>query len=76
MWITFPVISSSNLNIRAIDKSRPSEELLGERSFYPYDGMVIKNIPEALCYNKGFNKSLSERYNFESPNVPAIKNVF
>lgn len=76
MWITFPVISSSNLNIRAIDKSRPSEELLGERSFYPYDGMVIKNIPEALCYNKGFNKSLSERYNFESPNVPAIKNDF
>jgi hypothetical protein len=21
--------------------------------------------PEALCFNKGFNKSLSERYNFE-----------
>ena len=76
MWITFPVISSSNLNIRAIDKSRPTEVLLGERSFYPYDGMIIKNIPEALCYNKGFNKSLSERYNFESPNVPSIKNDF
>ena len=31
MWITFPVISSSNLNIRAIDKSRPTEVLLGEK---------------------------------------------
>ena len=76
MWITFPVISSSNLNIRALDKSRPNEYLMQERSFYPYDGMIIKNIPEALCYNKGFNKSLSERYNFESPNVPSIKNDF
>ena len=76
MWITFPVISSSNLNIRAIDKSRPTEVLLGERSFYPYSGTSLTNLPEALCYNKGFNKSLSERYNFEIPNVPAIKNDF
>lgn len=76
MWITFPVISSSNLNIRAIDKSRPTEALLGERSFYPYSGAVLTNLPEALCYNKGFDKALSERYNFETPNVPAIKNDF
>jgi hypothetical protein len=31
---------------------------------------------EALCYNKGFIKSMSERWNFEMPNVPYIKNNY
>lgn len=81
MWVTFQLISSSNLNIRAIDESIPDEiSLTGHgRTFYPYSGMSADGsykTPEALCFNKGFNKSLSERYNFEVPNVPAIKNDF
>lgn len=80
-WVTFQLISSSNLNIRALDDSIVDEvSLTGHaRAFYPYSGMSADGsykIPEALCYNKGFNKSLSERHNFEVPDVPAIKNDF
>ncbi len=81
LWVTFPLISSSNLNIRALDSSITDEvSLTGHpRTFYPYSGMSADGsfkVPEALCFNKGFNKSLSERYNFEVPDVPAIKNDF
>lgn len=81
MWVTFQLVSSSNLNIRALNESIPDEiALTGHaRTFYPYSGMSADGTyktPEALCYNKGFNKSLSERYNFEVPDVPAIKNDF
>ena len=80
-WVTFQLVSSSNLNIRSLDDSIVDEvSLTGHaRAFYPYSGMSADGsykIPEALCYNKGFNKSLSERYNFEVPDVPAIKNDF
>lgn len=81
IWVTFQLVSSSNLNIRALDDSVVDEvSLTGHaRAFYPYSGMSADGsykIPEALCYNKGFNKSLSERHNFEVPDVPAIKNDF
>lgn len=80
-WVTFQLVSSSNLNIRALNDSIVDEvSLTGHsRAFYPYSGMSADGsykIPEALCYNKGFNKSLSERHNFEVPDVPAIKNDF
>ena len=70
-----------NLNIRALDDSIPDEEaLVGHpRTFFPYcplSAAGVYKIPEALCYNKGFEKSLSERYNFEQPDVPALKNDF
>lgn len=81
MWITLTVRSSKNLNIRSIDDSMTDEaSLTGHpRGFYPYhpispDGSY--KIPEALCYNKGFEKALSERQNYEVPDVPAIKNDF
>jgi hypothetical protein len=41
--------------------------------------MTVKGsykIPEALCYNQGFEKTLSYRYNYEVPDVPWIKNEF
>lgn len=81
MWVTFQLISSSNLNIRSLDDSNVDETALTghPRGFYPYYGMSADGsykTPESLCINKGFNKSLSERYNFEVPNVPAIKNDF
>jgi len=75
------LVSSINLNIRALDESQVDEAALTRhpRTFYPHDGMGAEGtykVPEALCYNKGFEKSLSERHNFEVPDVPAIKNDF
>ena len=81
MWMTLTVRSSKNLNIRSLDESNTDEATLfgHPRSFYPHypiNGDGAYKIPEALCYNKGFEKSVSERYNFIIPNVPAIKNDF
>lgn len=81
MWVTFQIVSSYNLNIRSLDDSNADEIALTghSRGFYPYYGMSVDGsykTPEALCYNKGFGKSLSERYNYEVPDVPAIKNDF
>ena len=81
MWVTIQVRSTRNLNIRAVDESMVDEAALTghPRGFFPYfpiSGEGSYKIPEALCCNKGFEKSLSERYNFESPDVPAIKNDF
>lgn len=81
MWVTFPLVSSINLNIRSLDDSIVDETALTghPRGFFPYSGMVPDGAfktPEALCYNKGFDKSLSERWNHEVPDVPAIKNDF
>ena len=81
LWITFPVVSSNNLNIRALDESNVDETTLTghSRGFYPYYGMSADGsykTPEALCFNKGFGVSLSQRHNFETPEAPAIKNDF
>ena len=66
MFVTLRVRSNINLNIRATDRSIVDEvSLYGhERGFYPYHPMSVAGsykIPEALCYNKGFEKSVSER---------------
>ena len=81
MWVTLTIRSTKNLNIRTVDDSRVSETALTghPRGFYPYFPMSLDGsykTPEALCYNKGFEKSTSERWNFEIPDVPAIKNDF
>ena len=81
MWVTFTIRSNYNLNIRNIDDSIPDEiALMGHpRGFFPYSPMSVSGsykIPEALCHNKGFGRGLSERWNFEVPDVPAIKNDF
>ena len=81
MWVTVTVRSTKNLNIRGIDDSVVDETALTghPRGFFPYHpitGDGAYKTPEALCYNKGLEKSLSERYNYEVPDVPAIKNDF
>ena len=81
MWVTITVRSTYNLNVRALDESIPDETALTghPRGFYPYfpiAGEGAYKTPEALCVNDGFQKSLSERYNYEVPDVPAIKNDF
>lgn len=80
-WITFRLRSTKNLNIRTLDESNADEQgLTGHpRGFYPYQGMSVSGAfktPEALTYNKGFESSVSERWNYELPNVPYIKNEF
>lgn len=81
MWVTLRIRSTRNLNIRALDDSIPDEAALTghDRGFYPYHPLTADGAyktPEALCYNKGFEKSVSERWNYEVPDVPAIKNDF
>lgn len=81
MYITLVVRSTMNLNIRSLDTSQSDEVALfgHERGFYPFHPMTNSGsykIPESLCYNKGFEKSLSERANFEVADVPWIKNEF
>ena len=80
-WITFTVRSSFNLSIRAVDDSNVDEVALTgvNRSFYPNIPLStagVYKIPEALCYNKGFQNSTSERLNFIEPDIPALKNDF
>lgn len=81
MWFTFPIVSNYNLNIRSLDESNADEmKITGHaRGFYPYyDTSVISTtkMAEALCYNKGFARSVSDRYNFELSDTPAIKNDY
>lgn len=81
LYVTLPVRSTMNLNIRALDDSNVDEKALfgHSRSFYPYSPITVAGTyktAEALCYNKGFEKSLSERSNFEVSDVPWIKNEF
>lgn len=81
MWVTFKIRSSNNLNIRTLDASNVDETAMcgHPRGYYPYLPMSTEGTykhPESQVYNKGFTKSLSERWNFELPDVPYIKNWF
>ncbi len=81
LWLTFSLRSSYNLNIRTVDKSHVDEYLMcgNYRSFYPNYGQLAcgdQKIPDSDQYNKGFTKSVSEKYYFEVPNIPYIKQEF
>ena len=81
IWITFPVVSYRNLNIRSLDPSYPEEEgLTGhKRGFYPYYGTSTEGsfkIPESGVINMGLSVNLGERWNMPVPDVPYIKNQF
>ena len=81
MWVTFRVRSSYNLNIRTLDSSNVDEKQMTghSRGYYPYYPMSVEGaykIPESQIYNKGFSKSLSDRWNNILPDVPYIKNWF
>lgn len=81
MWVTFRVRSSYNLNIRTLDSSNVDEkQMTGHaRGYFPYIPMSVEGtykIPESHIYNKGFSKSLSDRWNSLLPDVPYIKNWF
>ena len=80
-WITFKCCSSINLSLRTTNPYYPTEKgLTGRvRSFYPLQAMDASGegkIPESDLHNSGYNKSVGDKYYFETPNVPAIKNKF
>ena len=81
LWLTFQLRSSYNLNVRTVDKSNVDEYLMcgNYRSFYPNYGQMAlgsQKIPDSDQYNKGFTKSVSEKFYFEVPDVPYIKQEF
>ena len=81
MWVTFQLRSTNNLNIRTLDNSNVDETAMtGHPSgYYPIQPMSVEGVykkPESQIYNKGFKRSLGDRWNFELPDVPHIKNWF
>ena len=81
MWVTFKLRSSNNLNIRTLDGSYVDETVMQghPRGYYPYHPMSAEGSykhPESQIYNRGFAKSVSDRWNVELPDVPHIKNFF
>ena len=80
-WVTDRVCSNINLSMRSIDMSYISElGLIGKaRGFYPLQAMSVtgeSKIPESFVINGGINSTTSDKYYYELPNVPAIKNKF
>lgn len=81
MWVTFRIRSSNNLNIRTLDGSDVAETAMSghEKGYYPYYPMSTEGsykMSDSQVYNKGFAKSLSDRWNVQVPDVPHIKNWF
>jgi hypothetical protein len=81
MWATFRIRSSNNLNIRTLDGSDVTETAMSghPKGYYPYHPMSVDGaykMSDSQVYNKGFAKSLSERWNVQTPDVPHIKNWF
>lgn len=81
MWLTFKVRSSNNLNIRTLDGSNVDETaMIGHpKGYFPHHPMSVEGVykhAESQIYNKGFTKSVSDRWNFEVPDQPYIKNWY
>ena len=81
MWVTFQLRSSNNLNIRTLDGSNVDETAMSghPRGYFPVHPMSVDGIfkkQESQIYNKGFTKSVNDRWNFGLPDVPYIKNWF
>lgn len=80
-WITFKLRSSTNLSIRSVDESNINEKgIFGRpRAWYPYQQDLISGnnkIPESYLYNDGLRSTLNEKYYFNIPEVPYIKNIY
>ena len=81
MWITFKVRSSNNLNIRTLDGSYVDEVAMTghPRAFYPHNNMIVEGTykhADSQVYNKGFQKSVGDKWNHVIPDVPHLKNWF
>lgn len=81
MWVTFRLRSTYNLNILTLDESNIDESSMcgHSRGRYPQIPMSVDGsykIKESNVYNRGFMTTLGERYNFEVPDVPYIKDWY
>ena len=81
MWVTFQLRSSNNLNIRTLDYSNVDETAMTghPRGYFPYLPMSTEGVyktPDSGIYNKGFTKSVSDKWNLSLPDVPYIKNWY
>lgn len=73
-WVTFPIRSTINTSLRSIDESWTDERHNSgnPRSYYPLHSISAagsSKMPDSECYNKGFDKSGSERYYFNQNNT-------
>ena len=78
-WATFKICSNVNLAMRDIDFSRPEEEAVfgTKRKFHPFQKADSSSkLPESNILNQGLSKSLSDKYYYEVPDVPFIKDTF
>lgn len=80
-WLTIPVLSINNLNIRSIDDTHAGEMALtgNTRAFYPYRNIDLSGnnkIPESQFINEGFSQSLGQLYDFAYKSTPYQKNIF
>lgn len=81
LWVTVKICASSNISLRSLDYSYPSEEALygHKRGFYPLFPMSASGaykIPDSTALNKGFGQTTSSRMNILQSDVPTIKNKF
>lgn len=78
-WATFKICSGVNLAMRDIDFSRPEEEAVHgtKRQFHPLQKASYKRkLPESNVLNRGISHTLGDKYYFEIPDVPFIKDTF
>lgn len=81
MWITFKLLSSYNLGMRAENRNNVQEmALMGNpRSFYPISSMSISSnakISESKLLNTGYSATVSAKEYYEHPPVPYVKSLF
>ena len=80
-WATIKICANVNISLRSVDHSFASEEGITNkpRAFFPLyarNASGENKVPESTVYNDGYSTTLSTKYNYEMPDVPAVKNVF
>lgn len=78
-WITFPILSSTNMAMRDIDFSNATEEAAfnRKRSFYPLQNKQINNpLADSNVINGAASVSLPSKQYVELPKTPFFKQEF
>ena len=78
-WITFPIRSTMNLALRDVDHNQATEEAKfnKKRSFYPLEGMDIKNkLPDSNVINGAAKKSIHKNAYPAYKTVPFYKQEY
>lgn len=78
-WITFPIMSSTNMAMRDVDFSNAAEEAKfnKKRSFYPLEKKQIHNpLADSSVINGAASVSLPGKHYYELPKTPFFKQEF